>query len=1004
MKKQLLSAVLAVVLLFSSVPSNVFAEEQHIDRPSVSATDEENELVDGEKGKPAEENENPIEEESGKDENSENSQEEVLKEEEQIIEPRVLYANSEVNTVEELQNAVNGATEDITITLADEFAFGAATLNVPDVNVTVDGRGKVWTGEAITVTGPGTGSLTISNLKMDGTSNTKRMLRNTATNGKLVLDKMEFYNSVNNGVTDAGAIDISTSGNATTEINNTHIHDNISGRGPAIYLGENSNVDINNSTIEKNSGNAGGWEAGAIASKNYKGTLNINNTVFRENKNRAAYTGTTGGGGGAMSIHYLYGTININECIFEENSTNGEDGSRSLTYDGGAMYIFDMKDVANVDIKNSSFIGNIAYDDGGAILIQTVGTGNGDVVENILVENNTFYGNKAYGVDTAAYAGGAIQIFANVGFMGELHTKAVMKNNTFANNTAGGIPDTDGQAAGGAIGLSMASFRSTMKITLDNNLFVGNGIIEQNGNIDTNSEESVVSEAYYIENDNANTINLSLEPYDGLIIDSLGKYEVKPVDNHSKKIAGVDKEVIKTIPIKPEGKAENKTLTEIDGLDQRGFERYKDFGAVEISWVKYNSNGGVFDISELTSYDGAVYYEPNDEDKITDYYTVGNIGGETKAVDGKNTLKATLEGKEFKEWNTEADGSGETYAVGKDLTYADENIILYAIWGEKTPEPIEEYRVIYDGNTNDLGTAPVDTNNPYAKDSEVTVLSKGNLAKTNYTFKGWNTKSDGSGISYKAGDTFKITANTTLYAQWEKDSEDSGTGWTWSGGSSTTSKEKPKTEEILTHIAYLNGYPDNTIRPQGSITRAEVAAIFARLKVGEANIPSAKANYSDVNASDWYAKYIAFVTDNKIMEGYEDGRFRPNDKITRAEFTAVVARYNSLVNVESSFEDVSGHWAEKYIGAVTSKGWINGYPDGTFKPEKDILREEVATMVNKMLDRKVDKDGLNNLSIKNFTDLDENSWSYFDIVEASNSHKYVRRTLGDIMENWRELL
>ena len=280
-------------------------------------------------------------------------------------------------------------------------------------------------------------------------------------------------------------------------------------------------------------------------------------------------------------------------------------------------------------------------------------------------------------------------------------------------------------------------------------------------------------------------------------------------------------------------------------------------------------------------------------------------------------------------------------------------------------------------------------------------LTPETVTKEGYNFKYWSTDKEGKN---KFDFSTPITTDITLYAIWQKDSEDSGTGWTWSGGSSTTSKEKPKTEEMLTHIAYLNGYPDNTIRPQGSITRAEVAAIFARLKVGEANIPSGSSNYSDVNSSDWFAKYIAFVTDNKIMEGYEDGSFKPNDKITRAEFTAVVSRYNSLVNVESSFEDVSGHWAEKYIGAVTSKGWISGYPDGTFKPEKDISREEVATMVNKMLDRKVDKDGLNNLSIKNFKDLDNSNWSYFDIVEASNSHKSVKRTLGDIMENWRELL
>ena len=318
-----------------------------------------------------------------------------------------------------------------------------------------------------------------------------------------------------------------------------------------------------------------------------------------------------------------------------------------------------------------------------------------------------------------------------------------------------------------------------------------------------------------------------------------------------------------------------------------------------------------------------------------------------------------------------------------------------------------KYMVTYDNNApNTTGKIPIDENK-YDEDDSVTILSNGDLARAGYTFKDWNTKADGSGISYNPGDTFKITEDTTLYVIWEKDSEDSGTGWTWGGSSSTTSNtssEKSKVEEILTHTAYLNGYPDNTIRAQGSITRAEVATIFARLKVGEVNIPTSKANYSDVNSSDWYAKYIAFVTDNKIMEGYEGGSFRPNDKITRAEFTAVVARYNSLTDMTSAFEDVIGHWAAGYIGSVTGKGWINGYPDGTFKPEKDISREEVATMVNKMLDRKVDKDGLNNLLINNFIDLDNSSWSYFDMVEASNSHKSVRRTLGDVLEDWKELI
>jgi len=370
--------------------------------------------------------------------------------------------------------------------------------------------------------------------------------------------------------------------------------------------------------------------------------------------------------------------------------------------------------------------------------------------------------------------------------------------------------------------------------------------------------------------------------------------------------------------------------------------------------------------------------------------TVAN--GETATV----PVEPTKAGYTFIEWQL----NGVAYDFATPVT---ENITFLATWKADTPQPGTKYTVTYYGNNNTGGTVPVDSKQ-YSSGDTVKVEGRNTLYRTNYTFKGWSTTKNATRVEYTAGDTFKITANTTLYAQWEKDSDSSGGGWTWGGSSTSTSSEKLKVEETLTHTAYLNGYPDNTIRPQGSITRAEVAAIFARLKVGEANITSGSTNYSDVNSSDWYTKYVAFVTDNKIMEGYEDGSFRPNDKITRAEFTTVVARYNSLADKTSTFEDVIGHWAAGYIGSVTNKGWINGYPDGTFKPEKDISREEVVTMANKMLDRKVDIDGLNNLDIKNFKDLDNSSWSYFDIVEASNSHKYVRRTLGDIMENWKELI
>ena len=186
-----------------------------------------------------------------------------------FIFPTNVEAAEGVTTVAKLQDAVNTATEGEVITLADEFTFGDATLTVPNVNVTIDGGDKIWNSGTITVSGADTGSLTIKNLKMDGTSEktdkennkeAKRLLTNSSTNGTLILENMEFY-----GANEKGAIYIATSAGAKTVINKVHIHDIVaSTAGPAIYLEANSNLDINNSTIEKISGTQGGYECGPL--------------------------------------------------------------------------------------------------------------------------------------------------------------------------------------------------------------------------------------------------------------------------------------------------------------------------------------------------------------------------------------------------------------------------------------------------------------------------------------------------------------------------------------------------------------------------------------------------------------------------------------------------------------------------------------------------------------------------------------------------------------------
>ncbi|NLY19686.1 MAG: DUF1542 domain-containing protein [Tissierellia bacterium] len=208
--------------------------------------------------------------------------------------------------------------------------------------------------------------------------------------------------------------------------------------------------------------------------------------------------------------------------------------------------------------------------------------------------------------------------------------------------------------------------------------------------------------------------------------------------------------------------------------------------------------------------------------------------------------------------------------------------------------------------------------------------------------------------------------------------------WDWGHN-----KEEVVVEPVVEYFvlkSYLNGYPDGTVRPNGEITRGEVAAILARLKLNQSDIEyNPETLYKDVLSNHWNAKYISFVTDNGIMNGYGNNEFRPNEKITRAEYAVALARFSNLIESQSSFADVQGHWAEKLIGAVANKGWIAGYEDGSFNPNANITRAEVAAMTNKMLGREFDYSMLANTELKQFSDLVTNVWSYNDMILATNT-------------------
>ena len=209
------------------------------------------------------------------------------------------------------------------------------------------------------------------------------------------------------------------------------------------------------------------------------------------------------------------------------------------------------------------------------------------------------------------------------------------------------------------------------------------------------------------------------------------------------------------------------------------------------------------------------------------------------------------------------------------------------------------------------------------------------------------------------------------------------------------------------HKAYMFGYPDWTFLPNNNMTRAEVTAMFARLLK---NYPSTNVKYnlpySDVFEGDWYYPAVGFMTENNIIKGYEDGTFRPNAPITRAEFATIASKFDEILggDVKGFYDVPASHWALKYINSAYERGWVTGYEDGSFRPDRNITRAEVVTVTNKMLIRYADIDYVRahrDLLI-NFKDLDESHWAYFNIMEATHGHDFMRKANGKD-ETWERL-
>lgn len=339
----------------------------------------------------------------------------------------------------------------------------------------------------------------------------------------------------------------------------------------------------------------------------------------------------------------------------------------------------------------------------------------------------------------------------------------------------------------------------------------------------------------------------------------------------------------------------------------------------------------------------------------------------------------------FDGWNTQPNGNGTSYKAG-DTFVIDQNVVLYAQWKSDGSSG-------GDGGSSSSGGGSYTSNTywvRYHNDDDTerdgkfipgeTVTVKGNVftAPVGKVLAGWSLEEDGK-VDYKVGDTFRMPGSSVdLYAVW-------------------------KDAETESHSAYISGYPDGTVGPDKTITRAEAATMFYNLladKTGDAK------TFTDVPANQWYAKAVMTLAGKGVISGYPDGTFKPDASITRAEFVTMAMNFaNAEKGTACSFPDVPQNmWYYGAIAGATQNGWISGYPDGTFGPDRYITRAEVTSVINRMENRAADMsfmmDHLDEL--RTFSDLGFGHWAYSSMMEAANGHDYTRADQNSY-ESWVDI-
>lgn len=404
-------------------------------------------------------------------------------------------------------------------------------------------------------------------------------------------------------------------------------------------------------------------------------------------------------------------------------------------------------------------------------------------------------------------------------------------------------------------------------------------------------------------------------------------------------------------------------------------------------------------VARFRPYRYTLHYDANGgtgkmDDQIFQHGQILPLNGCTYSREGYDFMGWSTSKNNVKQFDNKAEVGFSSLLQTSDEPQDNAEATLYAVWQER------DVTLNYASSDESLGSV--------SSASETVAAVKGTAkgstaqAKSGARFDGWYS-ADGTLLSTdltfvptkKAG---AVWQGTTYYARFSAQRRPS-TPSTPAKPDDTKITLAPIPEMLngKDHYAYLLGYEDGTVRPNGNISRAEVATVLFRLlkdDVRTQNLTKDNA-YSDVPDTAWYSTAVSTLSKMGVISGYPDGTFRPNAPITRAEFAAMIARFDETAkSADTPFTDISGHWAENAIGKAYGNGWVEGSSKTLFCPESNLTRAETATLLNRVLHRLPEKESDLLANQIAWPDNPETFWGYLTIQEATNSHEYERKADG----------